>query len=324
MEGMQQFSSTQWDQQVQALGGGILQSSVWREFQERVGRGSVQSEELEKWIWQGFIRQSKGLKYLMIPYGPVVLDDTHEALRAIELTADEQGVDFVRLEPIGAITESDMWSFGAHQIHEIDPQHTAILDLTKSDEELRRAMQSGHRNLINTAEKRGISIERIDDLSPMDDFLRLLADTARFNHITNLPDSYYRHLAETLIDHQAGCFYVSRVERTPASISLVYDWGGTRTYAYAANDQALNRQYKVAVAALWRMIVDAKSSGMQHFDFWGVAPEDQPDHKWAGITKFKMGFGGERVSTIGTWDMPIKRYKYRAYQAYRSLRRMDS
>lgn len=312
-----------WDEQVRSLGGGILQSEVWADFQERIGRGMVRAHEPGKWMWQGFIRSSKGLKYMMIPYGPVVAADGEQALRSIELTADEQGVDFVRLEPIGKVLPQDMHALGARRIREIDPQHTAILDLTQSIDDMRSNMNSGHRNLINTAEKRGITIARHDDMSPMDDFLRLLADTARHNHITNYPDSYYRQLAETLLAARAGCFYVSSVEDKPASISLVYDWGDTRTYAYAANDQALNRQYKVAVAALWQMICDAKEDGKHKFDFWGVAPEGESDHPWAGITKFKLAFGPERVDTIGTWDLPIRSYKYRAYNMYRKLRRID-
>ena len=39
-------------------------------------------------------------------------------------------------------------------------------------------------------------------------------------------------------------------------------------------------------------MADAKEKGLKHVDLWGVAPEDQPDHKWAGFTAFKKSFGG--------------------------------
>ena len=55
----------------------------------------------------------------------------------------------------------------------------------------------------------------------MDDFLRLMTDTAAHAHITNYPDSYYRHLAETLIGKGVASFYVSTVAGKVASISMM-------------------------------------------------------------------------------------------------------
>lgn len=317
---MTSFGPTIWDTQISELGGGILQSTAWAEFQEAVGREAVRACVDGKWAWQGFLRNSKGLRYMLLPYGPVVRQNAIEALRSVIFSAEEQEVDFIRLEPIGEVDEQDLQSVGAHKIAEVDPQHTFILDISHSEEDLRRGLQSGHRNRINTTEKRGIVIRRVQDMSPMDDFLRLMADTAKHAHITNYPDSYYRHLAETLISKGVASFYVSTVASEVASVSLVYDWGGMRSYAHTGNDQALNREYKVAVSAVWRMITDAKSVGLTKFDFWGAAPDDSAHHKWAGITAFKKGFGGKRITTLGTWDIPIKKNKYRAYQAYRKLR----
>ncbi len=320
---MTNFEPTVWDTQIAQLGGGILQSTAWAEFQEIVGREAVRASSAGGWAWQGFMRSSKGLRYLILPYGPVVQKNAAEALRSIVFSAEEQEVDFVRLEPIGAVTEADLRAAGARKITEVDPQHTFVLDISQPEEDLRRGLQSGHRNRVNTTEKRGIVIRQVQDMSPMNDFLRLMADTAAHAHITNYPDSYYRHLAETLIGKGVASFYVSSVAGKVASVSLVYDWGDTRSYAHTGNDQALNREYKVAVSAVWKMIADAKVAGLTKFDFWGAAPDDSADHKWAGITAFKKGFGGERVTTFGTWDIPIKKTKYRAYQVYRRLRGLE-
>jgi len=42
------------------------------------------------------------------------------------------------------------------------------------------------------------------------------------------------------------------------------------------------------------MITDAKAKpqGLTAFDYGGVAPDDQPDHPWAGATRFKKSPGG--------------------------------
>jgi lipid II:glycine glycyltransferase (peptidoglycan interpeptide bridge formation enzyme) len=51
-----------------------------------------------------------------------------------------------------------------------------------------------------------------------------------------------------------------------------------------------------------------------------VAPEDQPNHKWAGFTAFKKSFGGREVTYPGTWDLPVKKVRYGAYQLARKAR----
>lgn len=298
----------------------MLQSSAWADFQSAVGRDAVRSMEADKWAWQGFIRTAPRLRYLALPYGPVIKSDPAEALGSVIFSAEDQDADFVRVEPIGNVTVDDMRALGAKQIADVEPQYTFVANLTRTEEELRKALDSGHRNRVNTTEKRGIRIEQVRDASPTDDFLRLMADTAQHAGIKNHSESYYRLMAENLIASGVASYYVSSVEGKPASISLVYDWGGTRYYAHTGNDQALNRQYKVAVSAVWRMMMDAKAAGLERFDFWGAAPDDSPDHKWAGITSFKKGFGGERMGTISTWDIPIHKGKYRAYSVYRRLR----
>jgi len=320
MSGMQDFDAQAWDDKITQLHGGILQSSVWARFQETLGRDAVRNHGAD-WAWQAFVRHSKGLHYLIVPYGPVISGHTREALQTLEFAGEEQAADFVRIEPIGAVSEAGLRWIGAKKVAEVQPQHTFVLDLTQSLDELRAGLDSGHRNRINTTEKRGIEVRQVKNMTPFADFMRLMTDTAQHAHIVNYPENYYRQLAECLIEQGIASFYVSTVEEgKPASISLVYDWGGTRSYAHTGNDQQLNRQYNVAVSAAWRMITDAKDQGLSRFDFWGAAPHDEPGHKWSGITAFKRGFGGERISTLGTWDIPLKRGKYAAYSVYRKLR----
>ena len=49
--------------------------------------------------------------------------------------------------------------------------------------------------------------------------------------------------------------------------------------------------HKAAVPLLWQLISDARHAGADTFDFWGIAPTDDLDHKRAGYTRFKRSFG---------------------------------
>lgn len=310
---------TNWNQTIQARGGHVLQSSEWASFQASIGRQPYFGLSND-WFWLAFNRQVTGLHYLLAAHNPNISTDPATALDSLKIKASDLHCDFIRVEPVGNITHEQMIELGAKKIGDVQPAHTLVLDLTKSEEELRSGLESGHRNRINTGEKRGISIARTTDLKIIPHFLKLLHDTADRAKITNHPDWYYEKMAKNLIDQGIASFYTATVEDNPASISLIFDWGNTRYYAHTGNDQVLNRQYKAAVSNVWQMILDAKANGMKYFDFWGIAPPDQPDHAWSGLTGFKKGFGGEVVGNIGTYDIPLNKAKYQLYTGYRKLR----
>ena len=48
------------------------------------------------------------------------------------------------------------------------------------------------------------------------------------------------------------------------------------------------------------MVLDAQDRGQKIFDSLGVAPPGEPGHPWAGLTKFKLSFGGDYRSYLGT------------------------
>jgi len=308
-----------WNETILARGGHVLQSSEWANFQSSIGRQPFYGLGPD-WYWLAFNRQSAGLRYLLAQYSPSIMRDARSAIESIKIRGGDLGADFVRIEPVGNITDSEIIELGGKKVGDVEPAHTLVLDLTKSEEELRAGLESGHRNRVNTGEKRGITIEQTTNLTVLPNFIKLLHDTADRAKITNHPDWYYEKMAKSLVDQGVASFYVASVEDNPASISLVFDWGGTRYYAHTGNDQVLNRQYKAAVSNVWQMIIDAKAAGMKSFDFWGIAPPDEPNHPWAGLSSFKKGFGGTVIENIGTYDLPLNKAKYQLYTAYRKMR----
>lgn len=308
-----------WNQTIQARGGHVLQSAEWANFQSSIGR-QPHYAITDDWFWVAYNRQVTGLHYLLAIYSPHITSSASSALESIRLKASDLKCDFVRVEPTGKVTEDNLAQALAHKIADVQPSHTLLLDLTKTEDELRADLQSGHRNRINTAEKRGVEVYSTIDLKTTQDFLRLMKDTAHHSHITNHPDWYYEKMVKSLIDQGVAKYYVATAEGSVASVSLVFDWGDTRYYAHTGNDQVLNRQYKAAVSNVWQMILDAKAEGKKYFDFWGIAPPDEPNHPWVGISDFKHGFGGRVVSNIGTYDLVINKPKYAMYNTYRKLR----
>lgn len=310
-----------WDEQLQQKGGNILQSRGWAEFQHALGHQPVWDSG-DGYQWMGSVWESRGLRYLVCSYGPVVspTGDPAKAIQSIIGAARELGLDFVRLDPRDQRVAEALKTKGGRRITDNQPARTQIIDLTKDMEELRKDLASGHRNGINGTERRGIEVSQVNRREDLEELLKMLGDTAKRSGTTFQDSFYFQSMWSTLQERGVAKLYMATVDKQPVAAAIFFDWGDTRSYLYAGAWQDKNREVKASVSLVWQAVVDAKQAGLKRFDLWGIAPTDDPKHAWAGITKFKKGFGGESVSYPGTYDIPLKPQKYRLYSVYRRLR----
>jgi lipid II:glycine glycyltransferase (peptidoglycan interpeptide bridge formation enzyme) len=60
----------------------------------------------------------------------------------------------------------------------------------------------------------------------------------------------------------------------------------------------------------WEAIRWAKAHGCEAYDFVGAPDKlNEQDPMW-GVYRFKEGFGGRFVETIGEWDYPLRPLQY--------------
>ena len=64
----------------------------------------------------------------------------------------------------------------------------------------------------------------------------------------------------------------------------------------------------ISYLLLWEAIKEAKARGCKKFNFWGIADISSDNkvldknHPWAGLTLFKIGFGGKPKKHVNTQD----------------------
>jgi lipid II:glycine glycyltransferase (peptidoglycan interpeptide bridge formation enzyme) len=201
------------------------------------------------------------------------------------------------------------------------PRDTWVLDLSADVDSLRGGLEKGHRWRVNAAARKGVGVTESHDTADVEAFLTLLRDTTEHGGFRAQRNDHYRTLMRVLGGDGHAHLYVARFEERAVAASIVVDFAATRYYLHSAADQEVNRRIGAAVPLLWTMIIDAKQSGAHWFDFWGIAPNDDPRHPWAGISAFKRAFGGALVRREGTWDMPLHRLRYRAYSTARKVLR---
>lgn len=312
-----------WDENIIKLGGSILQSQSWSDFQRSQG---VKTHLLSGNNWSCLLieRTQKGFKYLYAPYGPVISGGSAtETLQVIKSTAVDLKFDFVRLEPVGQISESDLVNAGASRSSAmtVNPVATQLIDLYKTEEDLEGELHNGHRRYIRAASRSGIEISQTTDPHAIEDFLAMLRDTTAHDKFRAHPDEYYQALAAQLFPTDAAkLFFASHAGQKVAGV-MVFDFGDTRAYAHAAAFQALNRPLRGGLYLAWQIILNAKQAGFKTFDFWGIAPNDDPSHPLAGVTLFKTRFGGQTKHFIGAWDLPVRKNRFRMYQTIQKARR---
>jgi lipid II:glycine glycyltransferase (peptidoglycan interpeptide bridge formation enzyme) len=80
---------------------------------------------------------------------------------------------------------------------------------------------------------------------------------------------------------------------------------GKTVYYYHGASVKLPSTVPASQLLQWRAIQAARSRHANLYNFWGIAPDNRPDHPFAGITIFKKGFGGRALNYTHARDLPL-------------------
>ncbi len=182
---------------------------------------------------------------------------------------------------------------------------------------------------IRLAERKGVKVFMAGshDPSALEIFWQLMSETTERDGFRAHDKEYYRLMLETLSGDPATdgkkrpvarLLFAEHDGKVLAANLMLY-FGTTAIYLHGASSRS-RREVMAPQALHWQAIQDAKFWGYTDYDFWGVALEGAEDHAWAGITRFKRGFGGRYVSYPGTYDLPLDRFWYTVYAFARRFR----
>ncbi len=283
--------------------GAFLQSKAWGDFQRSAGREVVFVDGVGLFVINAL---PFGWKYAFCPKGPT-MDVSVETLRTV---AEKLGVVFLRVEPNFQFPFSNF-----KKTFEVSPSHTLITDLTKSEDDLLASMHEKTRYNVRLAERKGVVVsigtDSIDAVWP------LFEQTASRGQFRLHPKSYYQKMLAS------GVVFIAtaKVGEQIVAANLMVDFDGTRTYLHGASGET-HRNVMAPFLLHWELMRDAKRKGVEAYDWWGVAPEGANEsHPWNGITRFKLGFGGERLDSPGTFDFVARPLAYAVYRIVRAIRR---
>lgn len=335
-----ELSKQQWNDFVRSIAGGsFLQSWEWGEVQKEltVPYWRISSESGEQVTGAALV-----IKYelpmrkcwLYVPRGPVVnhqypspnSEKIHNAqrptradgvLKQLEKLARRENAVFVRTEPSELPGEG--W---VKADRDIQPANTIVMDLDESEEELLARMHQKTRYNIRLAERKGVRIRFSQDEEDLEKFISLAGEVSIRSPFRYHSPEHYRAMIRNLASAGMMEIAVAEFEGQALAVHLLVKFGDTVTYVHGASSSK-KRELMAPHLLQWESIKRAKEQGVAVYDFYGVSPIDAgPNHPWAGIKRFKEGFGGRRVDYPGAWDYILEPTSYWLFNTARKMKKV--
>lgn len=281
----------------------------------RITRRKIVQGDQTLGIFSAIIKNAKRGRFLEIAGGPL-LDWQNEDLvsgltRLIFDVAREYNCVFARFRP-QSLDDSDLSVMlrlhGARlsPMH-VTADHTSVIDLALGSDKILENMRQQTRYEVRRSAKRDIEITT--DVSPaaIEEFYKLQAETAKRQGFLPPSKKYLSSLMENFAGH--AVIYRASKNGHLLNLALVVEYGVEADYLEAASTADARRE-PGAYAIIWQAILDAKAKNLQRLNLWGIAPPEMPNHRYAGVTTFKQGFGGDTVSYLAPHDVVVQPLRY--------------
>lgn len=258
--------------------------------------------------------------YLFLPYGPYLKTKSalNSALKSLKTLAKSQNAFFVRLEPTLPFTPTEMAKFHLKKTHDINPAHTWTIDLSAPTEEILKNIEKNHTRHYRNAKKHGVTTRTSKNPAEISKLIAMQNSVASRSHHFGTHDQNY---LQNQLEAPFATLYLAEHENSPIATALVYDSPTHRYDVHGGTVDSARNLYPGDILTIQR-ILDAKTAGQKIYDFWGITTSSDPNHPWAGFTRYKKSFGGNEVNYAGTWDFILNPFTYQIYSLLRPLNKL--
>jgi peptidoglycan pentaglycine glycine transferase (the first glycine) len=327
---------TAWDRFLESVHqAGFMQSSWWADFRATAGFGHFGITLKDQ---GAIVGGALALRFSYAPQrcfyyiqdGPVLPDsesarsEVFEAiLEAIEerRQSETETVSHLRIEPRWPHLPAFVRGFQRPACSDKyrEPRNTLCVELRHSEETILAQMKPKGRYNIRVAQRHGVSVFEDTSKQGVTDFLRIYKRTALRQGLKAKPPGYFRTLVSLLMPLKRVSIVFAEYGGRRLATAMVVFFGRRATYFFGgslARDRHVMAPYLLHFEAIRR----AKAMGCEWYDFWGVAPRNEPHHPWHRIGEFKRKFGGVEVNLVPTLDYVYDSAAYAQYVACQTSR----
>lgn len=296
----------------------FLQSWHWANFQQKIGKVvfAIGIFDKKKQIGSALLvkEEAKRGNYFTIAGGPLInwqelnISELAEIFSFFKQLAKDNNCSFVRFRP-QALNTSFLQEKLAKLAIKKAPMHltadlTLQLNLTPTEEELLKQMRKNTRYEIRKSQKLGIEVRTSQNPAQIKRFYQDQLFLAKKHNF--IPFSYeflFEQFKEFAANDKATLFDAYYQGKLLASAFIIF-YNNEAVYHYGTSTQH-NQRLPGSYACQWAAILEAKKRGCTKYNLWGIASADQLNHRFAGVSLFKRGFGGEEIAYLPAHDLPV-------------------
>ena len=312
-----------------------LQSWEWGEFRKKTGVdverfGFFEGEKLIKGFQVTFHKLPlPGFNY-SVGYLPKGFVPDEDQLSALQQLAKKNNALFIKLEP-NILQPADLSpqypdlkrlliKNGATKGKPLFTKYTFVLDLTASEDELFANLASKTRYNVNLAYKKGVQIFENTTQEGMEQYIQILEETkTRQGFYAHTPD-YFRKIWQELGDSGMVKIFNAVYQDTILVSWVMFIFNGVLYYPYGAS-RSIHRKVMASNLMMWEMIRFGKENDCHSFDMWGsLGPKPDSKNPWFGFHRFKKGYGGQLMESVGSYDLVINQPIYKLYRVAENWR----
>lgn len=299
------------------VGANFLSSWNWGVFHQKLNKKVFYRGYYQGTVLVGVslfvLEEAKRGRYLTVAGGPL-LDWSNKELVATwkgDLTqlAKQKQALFVRVRP-QLLEDSKNISLFAQLGFEPSPMHltadlTLQLDITQDLDILMAGMRKNTRYEIRKAERVGIRVESSQDRNQIKEFYQHQLALAEKHGFVPFSYDFLKKQFDVFVNDNQVCLFHSYKDDTLLASAFVIFYGEEAVYHYGISTPE-NAKLPGSYACQWAAVSEAKRRGLHRYNFWGIAPKEEGDeHRFAGVSLFKRGFGGEEVAYLPAHDLPV-------------------
>ena len=245
-----------------------------------------------------------------------ILDHTVQSQRGIALTVEPDLPD----EPIH---RERLRALGFHPapFSAIQPRRTLVVDISNDEAAILATMKSKTRYNVRLAARKGVAV-REANTADLPAFHALMAATAARDRFGVHAPAYYEAAYRLFVPRDWARLLLAEVGGEPVAALMVFALPPRAWYFYGASGD-VHREKMPTYLLQWEAMRWARSVGCTTYDLWGIPDEDEAtleaeftqrrDGLW-GIYRFKRGFGGQLMRSVGAWDRVYAPARYRLYR----------
>jgi len=319
--------------------GHILQTAAWGQLKSAFGWRAEPVRVGDTGALILFRSLPLGWTLAYVPRGPLVDWNNFSALgdlvAALDRACRARRAICLKWEPDlpdSPACADELTSIGFHPSpHTVQPRRSLVIDLSGSEADVLARMKQKTRYNIGLAAKKEVTVRVAQSTADGESFIALMRLTGARDRFGVHSADYYR-MAYDLFRASGQCeLFLAEYRGEPLAGVMAFVLGRRAWYFYgASSDRERNRM--APYLAQWAAMRWAKDRGALAYDLWGVPDENEDvleaefetrhDGLW-GVYRFKRGFGGRLMRTVGAWDRVYNPLLYRAYLAYAGRETVD-